>query len=395
MQLDERSEIAPALIRHYGAGGYFEAFFVSAIAAILGIRVFLELTGYPTVGGDALHIAHMLWGGLLMLIALLLLIGFIGGAVRGFAAIVGGLGFGAFIDELGKFITHDNDYFYRPTFALIYILFVLLYVGYRAVHRRSLAPVERVANALELMQEAVRHDLDPDEKRHALALLEKGDAGDPVVAALRRALEEIDEVREPRHGFARRLRDRVRALYGRLIRTTWFPTAVVVFFVAHSAIGLIQGIILLPRVAEGLALAVLAGFLAWALVRAVQQRRARTGLFVGLGLAATVAVLVTLLTGSFQVPELAWTEWADLVFSVLPALIVVAGVIRLPESRLGAYQLFRRAVLILIFITQVFAFYQDQLLAVVGLLANILVLITLHAVIRLELEERDRRTSRA
>jgi hypothetical protein len=47
---------------------------------------------------------------------------------------------------------------------------------------------------------------------------------------------------------------------------------------------------------------------------------------------------------------------------------------------------------VLIFITQVFAFYQDQLLAVLGLFANILVLVTLHAVIRLELEARDRGT---
>ena len=334
----------------------------------------------------------MLWGGLLMLVALLLLIGFIGGAVRGVAAIIGGLGFGAFIDELGKFITRDNDYFFRPTFALIYILFVLLYVSYRAVHRRTLAPAERLANALELMQEAVRHDLDPDEKRHALSLLEQGDPNDPVVRALRRALHDIEDVIEPRHHLPRRIRDGVRTLYGRLIRTTWFPTAVVVFFIGHSAIGLIQGVILLPRIAEGMGLDVLAAILAWAFVRAIRQRRVRTGVFVALGFAATVVVLALLFTGRFDLPPLTWTQWGDFIFSVLPALLVIAGIVRLPDSRLAAYQWFRRAVLVLIFITQVFAFYQDQLLAVLGLFANILVLVTLHAVIRLELEERGRRT---
>ena len=27
------------------------------------VRLFLELTGYPQVGGGTLHIAHLLWGG--------------------------------------------------------------------------------------------------------------------------------------------------------------------------------------------------------------------------------------------------------------------------------------------------------------------------------------------
>jgi hypothetical protein len=55
--------------RHIDAGEFFEDFLISAVAAILTIRVFLHLTGYPIVGGGTLHIAHMLWGGLLMALA--------------------------------------------------------------------------------------------------------------------------------------------------------------------------------------------------------------------------------------------------------------------------------------------------------------------------------------
>ena len=53
-------------------------FLVAGVASILAIRVYLILTGYPQLGGGGLHIAHMLWGGLLMLVALILMLAFLG-----------------------------------------------------------------------------------------------------------------------------------------------------------------------------------------------------------------------------------------------------------------------------------------------------------------------------
>src|SRR5256886_16802432 len=97
-----------------------DTFLVAAIATVIVIRIFLEATGYPQLGGGGLHIAHVLWGGLGMLVAIVLLLLYLSPTTRLVAAIVGGAGFGAFVDELGKFVTSDNDYFFKPTAAILY-----------------------------------------------------------------------------------------------------------------------------------------------------------------------------------------------------------------------------------------------------------------------------------
>jgi hypothetical protein len=111
--------------------------------------VFLDLTGYPKVGGGGLHIAHMLWGGLLLIVASILPLVRVGSVVLVISSITGGIGVGLFIDEIGKFITENNDYFFAPAAPLIYgavLLFVALWV---AVARR------RGDGAGEVLQAAV------------------------------------------------------------------------------------------------------------------------------------------------------------------------------------------------------------------------------------------------
>ena len=105
----------------------FNVFFGSAIITVLGIRAFLAITNYPQLGGNGLHIAHMLWGGLFMLASIISLLYFHGFRVKFASAFLAGIGFGFFIDEIGKFITSNNDYFYQPAAMLIYVIFVLLW----------------------------------------------------------------------------------------------------------------------------------------------------------------------------------------------------------------------------------------------------------------------------
>jgi len=116
-------------VRNLEAGTLLEIFLVTAVCSVLGIRFFLALTGYPSLSPGHLHIAHVLLGGVLMMIALVINLGYINKSANYLVAVIGGLGFGAFIDELGKFITGDNDYFFQPTVALIYIIFALLYLA--------------------------------------------------------------------------------------------------------------------------------------------------------------------------------------------------------------------------------------------------------------------------
>ncbi|MDQ3996405.1 MAG: hypothetical protein M3303_05255, partial [Gemmatimonadota bacterium] len=176
----------PALLRDLHAGHHLDLFLVAAVSTVLGIRAYLRLTNYPSVGGARLHIAHMLWGGLLMLAALVILLGFLGRRPRHWGAVVGGVGFGTFIDEIGKFVTRDNDYFYRPAVALIYVTFVLTYVVVRSVRpRQAVTHQEYLVNALQEMEEAALKDLQAEERDRALHYLARADASDPLVAGLR------------------------------------------------------------------------------------------------------------------------------------------------------------------------------------------------------------------
>ena len=79
--------------------------FATTVAAT---RWYLDLAGYPTIGGGDLHVAHVLWGGLALTIAVLLGLIFVGQRAMLLSALLAGVGVGLFIDEVGKFLTTTN-----------------------------------------------------------------------------------------------------------------------------------------------------------------------------------------------------------------------------------------------------------------------------------------------
>ena len=59
---------ADHLVRRLDADHYLFLVLLGFGGSIVVTRLYLELTGYPTVGGDTLHIAHAVWGGLLLFV---------------------------------------------------------------------------------------------------------------------------------------------------------------------------------------------------------------------------------------------------------------------------------------------------------------------------------------
>ena len=137
-----------------------------AFAASVGLtRFFLEVTGYPQLGGGGLHIAHVLWGGLILFAAAIAPLLWSNRWVYPVGALLAGIGVGLFIDEVGKFITQTNDYFFAAAAPIVYAFFlmtVLLYLRVRKPGRRDLRA--ELYHVFDGLQEWLDHDLDRKER---------------------------------------------------------------------------------------------------------------------------------------------------------------------------------------------------------------------------------------
>lgn len=78
------------------------------------------MSGFPSLGGAYFHLAHVLRGGAGLTAALLLSL-LAKEPKKQLIALLGGVGCGFFIDEIGKFVTRANDYFSRDAFFLVHL----------------------------------------------------------------------------------------------------------------------------------------------------------------------------------------------------------------------------------------------------------------------------------
>jgi hypothetical protein len=313
-----------------------ETFFIASVTSILVIRAFLAATGYPQLGGHGLHVAHMLWGGLLMLVALVLLLAFIGKHLQSSAALLGGIGFGTFIDELGKFITSDNNYFFQPAIPLIYMIFVLLFLIFRELEK-PLSSSERtyLANALYILAQDAPDGLSEEDKNEVLWLLRAYDARDARLHQLSETVEQLPVVPPSKAGLPDRMVHSIRNLSVRLAHSPYFARIVSSCFIVYAL--LFIGVMVFGMMHVGQLVAS----------------------------SLTQDIVLVGLIGS----------------TVVSSIMIVIGVLLLPRSPLQAYAWFKRAILVSIFLTQVFLFYIQQLLALGTLLLNLLVLTELNILI--------------
>ena len=306
-----------------------ERFLVAAVVAVLLIRGWLALTGYPQIGGHGLHIAHMLFGGIGMLIALVASLTFLGPGTRQFTAIVGGAGFGTFIDELGKFVTSDNDYFYRPTVSMIYIIFVLLFlIGERLSRRAQLTPDDYLAQALDMLSGDVVQGFPARDRELVTQLLAKADPANPLVPALRRALARMAVLPDPTPSRIDQLAERISRSYEWLVGQRWFLKFILV----------VAGVLTLYGLGE---------------ITLTIQAEPETHRFNGY-IDSNNGLLVLAYLAS--------------------AVLLLVGLIYLRRSLLVAYRWFRRAVMVSLLLTQPLAFYQDQWSALTGLAFNLILM---------------------
>ena len=336
-------------IRNVRVREQLEIFVVSAVTSLLLLRFYLYLAGYPQVGGGSLHIAHMLYGGLFMAIAIIMSMSFLGYRLQRLTALIGGVGFGIFIDEIGKFLTKDNNYFFRPAIGIIYAIFVLLYLLTNFLSRRQKHSSQTYQlNALVQLEEAILHNMDEHEKARVAELLRQADPQSPITVHLREFLASVETVPVGKPNIFERFLARADAAYSNVWKLRSSSIIVQSFFsliVAGSII--ILAVTIFQNIDS---------------VRDFFEGKADYG-------------------HSLVIGQLAST--------ILVAVFGIVGIARFPKSRQRAFELFRRAALTNLLLTEFFIFSRIQFDAMYGFIANLLLLVAIDIVLSQERRTKD------
>jgi len=347
------------------AGYHLQLMLLSFAASVGTTRLVLDLTGYPSLAGGELHIAHVLWGGLLLFASALLPVMFANRWVYTAGALGAGVGAGLFMDEVGKFITQSNDYFYPAAAPIIYAFFLLTVLLYAEVRRpRPRDARTELYLALEGLEEVLDRDLDATE-RDALEtrlhrVIETAENADMVRLA-RELLDYLHSdavlVAEDSPGWFERLSRRWRAWQARWLSRARARAALAGGLAGLGALGLWRS---LP---------------AWSALSQPDR------------VAALLASLVA--AGRIGGPRaLAWFEARLILEAVVGMMLGVAALALLVRRESGGVALGMMGLMLSLTVIDLMVFYFDQFSTILLAAVQFTVLIGLHAYRRRFLQHR-------
>lgn len=158
----------------------------------------------------------------MMAVAVIAAVSYLPPFTRSFAAFLGSAGFGRFIDEIGKFVTRDVDYFFQPAIAIIYITFVAMYLTFREIGQRPLDADEATLNAIEALKDASLGRLSEPDRHAAIARLDGTHATGDLAARIRGLLVDVSTIPAPDPTVVARIGGALRAWYQTFIGTRGF-----------------------------------------------------------------------------------------------------------------------------------------------------------------------------
>lgn len=235
------------VVEGFHATHYMLIMVLSMAITVIFTRVYLEVTGYPQIGNDTFHIAHALWGGLLQVIATTLVLIYLNRWIFVLSAVLAGMGIGLFVDEIGKFITQTNDYFFPLAAPLIYvfvILFVLLYLYIRQEDDHDARG--QMYNALDSLKPLLDNHMDRQQFDHLQSTLktlsnqtERSDIADIAQALLQALPEDSSALPVSNRGFIDRIVGQLKQIEAKYFTQTWVHRLLVIFFFIMGATSLI------------------------------------------------------------------------------------------------------------------------------------------------------------
>ena len=271
---------------------------------------------------------------------------FYGGQAKKLSAIVFGVGLGWFVDEIGKYLTKDNDYFFQPAFSLIYIFFIILFLIYRYLEKSvPKDPKAILFQVMDKLEELSEDDLEKSEKIVLLKELKevqkKGDEKTKSLAfELGHLIERVVPIEDRADGWMVRFWQTIRRFsYQKVFRRKWVLRILLVLAVVYAISGMIDSVYILGRFKENRIFDLWYGD--WELLNKTDLR---------------IFTIKALSDG-------------------LTSLLFAGGIYWLWRGKkTRGFSFFQYGMLVNIFLTSVFKFYFEQFSGVLGVAVSIVVL---------------------